>query len=59
MPFVVVIVLCVCVCVHVCNVSVYLPDKRGPCSDILHLDRGRTHQTVDTSADWGDSADGC
>ena len=34
--------MCVCVCVCVCECVCVFARKRGPCSDILHLDRGRT-----------------
>ena len=33
---------CVCVCVCVCVCECVCAGKRGPCSDILYSDRGRT-----------------
>ena len=35
-------VVCMCVYVCVCVCECVFAGKRGPCSDILHLDRGPT-----------------
>ena len=49
--------LFICVCGGGCVCECVFAGKR-PCSDILHF-RPWTHHQTWTSADWGDSVDGC